>query len=126
MVLPESGGLGDERIDNHHVFQFCQRARRFVFIREGRQRVKPLYDVAIDFAFQHQFGLGHHIIETIPLWQPVIAPVVVSRGMLAPEAFHHADEELRRILPVVDCVQAERRRRDLRDIGLVIRLFFRR
>jgi hypothetical protein len=38
--------LPSTRIDNHHILQLAQAANHFVFVREGRDRVKALADIA--------------------------------------------------------------------------------
>ena len=67
VVLPESGSFGDQRIDNHHILQLAQAANHFVFVREGRDRVKALADIASDFAVIHHVEVFDNVVSLVPL-----------------------------------------------------------
>ena len=68
VVLPESGSFGDQRIDNHHILQLAQAANHFVFVREGRDRVKALADIASNFAVIHHVEVFDNVVSLVPLW----------------------------------------------------------
>ncbi len=126
VVLPEAGGLGDERIDHHHVLQLAQGADNRVLIRERGHRVKALADVAGHFTLRHHVEIFDDVVGLIPLRQPVEAPVVLFLRRIAIERFHQADEELRIVAPVVHLIGQHRFRRVRRQVLLQIGLFFRR
>ncbi|CSW53355.1 Uncharacterised protein [Shigella sonnei] len=124
VVLPEGRGFSHQRIDNHHVLQLAQAAHHFVFVREGRNRVKALAEVTGDFAFVHHVEILDDVVGLVPLRQPVIAPVVLFLRGIAIERFHQANEELRIVAPVVHLISQRRFRRVRFQIRLQINLFF--
>ena len=126
VVLPEVGGLGHQRIDNHHVFQFAQAANDLVFVRERRHRVKALADVARNVALIHHVEILNDVVGLVPFRQPLEAPVVFLLRGIAIERLHQADEELRIVTPVVHLIGTRRFWRVGRQIAVQISLLFRR
>ena len=124
MVLPEGGRFGIERVDSHEELQLRQGSDDLVFVRERGDRVKALANIAIHFALIHHLEVLQNVVALIPLRQPVIAPAVFRGGFVAEEGFHHGDEELRIVAPVVDLVFQQRLRRVSRQVGLQVGLFF--
>ena len=123
MVLPERRGFGHQRIDNHQILQFAQALHHFVFVREGRDRVKALTDVAGHFPAIHHVEVFDDVVGLIPLRQPLKAPVVFFLRRIAVERFHQADEEFRVVAPVVHLIGQRRFWRVSGQIGLQIGLF---
>ena len=126
VVLPEGRGLGHQRIDNHHIFQLTETADHFVFVREGRNRVEALADIAGDVAVIHHIEILDNVVGLIPFRQPVEAPVILFLRRIAVERFHQADEEFRVVAPVVHLVGQRRFRRVGAKITLQIALFIGR
>ena len=126
VVLPEGGGLGHQRIDNHHVLQLAQAANDFVLVREGGHRVEALADIPRDVALIHHVEILDDVVSLIPLRQPLKAPVVLFLRRIAVEGFHQADVELRIIAPVVHLIRQRRFWRIGLKICFQIGLLFRR
>ncbi|MNC46606.1 hypothetical protein D3C75_956310 [compost metagenome] len=117
VVLPETRGLGGQRVDDHQELELGQCRLGLVLVREGRHRVETLGDVAVDLTFEHAVAVVEHVVAVVPLGQPVETPVVVFGRLVAPQAFHQADEELRRVLVVIDLVFEQRCRCGLLEVG---------
>ena len=126
MVLPERRGFGIERVNCHQVLQFRQRLDNLVLVRERRHRVKALADIAVDLALVHHFEVLEDVVPFVPLRQPVKAPAVFRRRLVAVEGFHQRDEELRIVAPVVYLAFEQRFWRAGRQIGLQVGLFLAR
>ena len=108
VVLPEGGGFGHQRVDNHHIFQLTEATHHFVFVREGRYRIETLADIAGDVTVIHHIEVLDNVVGLIPFRQPVEAPVILFLRRIAVERFHQADEEFRVVAPVVYLVGQRR------------------
>jgi len=123
VVLPEGRGFGIERVNRHQELQFRQRLNNLVLVRERGHRVKALAQIAVHFALVHHLEILQNVVTFIPLRQPVKAPAVFRRCFVTEERFHHRDEELRIVAPVVHLAFKQRFRRAGRQVGLQVGLF---
>ena len=123
MVLPEGRGFSIERVNRHQELQFRQGLNNLVLVRERGHRVKALADIAVDLTLMHHLEVLKHVVAFVPLRQPVKAPAVFRRRLVAVEGFHQRDEELRIVAPVVHLAFEQRFWRAGRQVGLQVGLF---
>ncbi|MNS55047.1 hypothetical protein D3C72_878710 [compost metagenome] len=108
-VAPELRGLGGQRVHDHQPLELAKGRGDAVLVRQRGYRVETLAHVAVDLALAHHLEHAQHVVgRHIELGQPVVAPVVLRRGVGAVPGLHQADMELAVVLPVRQLPRAQR------------------
>ena len=127
VVFPEPCSLCFQRIHHDKEFQLAQATLDLFTVRESKNRIEPLAEIAVHLVMIHHVdSFKNIVIGDIKLRQIIIGEVVFFCCGFAPHCLHERDEELVIILPVADLIRPRWRELAFREIGLEICLVLHR